>query len=189
MASYNAIYSSFAALPIFLVWIYVSWVTVLLGGEVAHAQQVVGLHRKLVLFHPTTHRQLESLALRAMVEIAARFRLREGPWKVADLADSLGVAPISLQETLESLHASRLVALGREGREQTVLLGRDAERIHISDIVAALRDGQEEPDDVEEVSLGALDRLDQAAAQSDANCTLAALLDSNRVSEGQATPR
>lgn len=180
MASYNAIYSSFAALPIFLVWIYVSWVTVLLGGEVAHAHQIVGLHRKVVLFHPTTQRQRESLALRAMLRIAQRFRDGEGPWEVPDLANALGVAPISLHETLDDLQEAMLVALGREGREHTVLLGRDAGRIRVSDILTALRNGKADPqeaEDTEDVVAGALDRMDQATADSSANASLEELME------------
>ena len=35
--TYNLIYGTFAAIPLFLVWIYLSWITVLLGAEVAAA--------------------------------------------------------------------------------------------------------------------------------------------------------
>ena len=37
---YNAIYGSFAALPLFLLWIYLSWTVFLLGAEVSFAFQV-----------------------------------------------------------------------------------------------------------------------------------------------------
>jgi membrane protein len=37
---YNAIYGSFAALPLFLLWIYLSWVVFLLGAEVSFATQI-----------------------------------------------------------------------------------------------------------------------------------------------------
>jgi membrane protein len=39
VARYNAIYGSFATLPLFFVWIYVAWVVFLLGAEVAFAFQ------------------------------------------------------------------------------------------------------------------------------------------------------
>jgi len=39
VARYNAIYGSFATLPLFLLWIYVAWVVFLLGAEVAFAFQ------------------------------------------------------------------------------------------------------------------------------------------------------
>ena len=39
MNSYNAIYGSFAALPLFLIWMQISWQIVLFGGELAFAYQ------------------------------------------------------------------------------------------------------------------------------------------------------
>jgi len=39
VARYNAIYGSFATLPLFFLWIYVAWIVFLLGAEVAFAMQ------------------------------------------------------------------------------------------------------------------------------------------------------
>lgn len=41
VASYNKIYGSFAALPLFLIWVQYSWLVVLLGAELAFANQNV----------------------------------------------------------------------------------------------------------------------------------------------------
>lgn len=41
MSSYNAVYGSFAALPLFLIWIQLSWLIVLFGAEVSFANQNV----------------------------------------------------------------------------------------------------------------------------------------------------
>lgn len=41
VASYNAIYGTFAALPLFLIWLQVSWLIVLFGAEVCFAHQNV----------------------------------------------------------------------------------------------------------------------------------------------------
>ncbi len=42
-AKYNAIYGSFAALPLFLVWLQISWLIVLFGAEISHAYQCADL--------------------------------------------------------------------------------------------------------------------------------------------------
>lgn len=42
VARYNAIYGSFAALPLFLIWLQLSWMMVLLGAQIAHAHQFQG---------------------------------------------------------------------------------------------------------------------------------------------------
>jgi len=44
VARYNAIYGSFAALPLFLVWLQLSWLIVLFGAEISFAHQNVDLY-------------------------------------------------------------------------------------------------------------------------------------------------
>jgi membrane protein len=40
VASYNAIYGSFATIPLFLIWLQIGWTFILLGASLAHAIQV-----------------------------------------------------------------------------------------------------------------------------------------------------
>lgn len=46
VARYNAIYGSFAALPLFLFWLQLSWLIFLFGAEVAFSHQNVGKYEK-----------------------------------------------------------------------------------------------------------------------------------------------
>lgn len=41
VSRYNALYGSFAALPLFLIWLQISWLIVLLGAEISYANQNV----------------------------------------------------------------------------------------------------------------------------------------------------
>ena len=43
VSKYNAIYGSFAALPLFFIWMQLSWLIVLLGAKVAFAYQNAGI--------------------------------------------------------------------------------------------------------------------------------------------------
>ncbi len=54
---YNAIYGSFAALPLFLVWLQVSWLIILFGGEISFAYQNVDTYE----FEPDCLRVSSSL--------------------------------------------------------------------------------------------------------------------------------
>jgi len=51
VSKYNAIYGSFAALPLFLLWLQVSWLIVLFGAEISFAVQNVEKYE----FEPDTH--------------------------------------------------------------------------------------------------------------------------------------
>ena len=41
VAKYNAIYGGFAQFPLFLIWLYISWLIVLFGAEISFASQNV----------------------------------------------------------------------------------------------------------------------------------------------------
>ncbi len=45
VANYNAIYGSFATLPLFLLWIYLGWLFILCGGQVAYTCQNLATYR------------------------------------------------------------------------------------------------------------------------------------------------
>ena len=45
VANYNAIYGSFATLPLFLIWIFLCWMFILTGAQVAYACQYVKSYR------------------------------------------------------------------------------------------------------------------------------------------------
>ncbi len=44
VSNYNAIYGSFASLPLFLVWIYMGWIFILFGAQLAYAIQNSNTH-------------------------------------------------------------------------------------------------------------------------------------------------
>ncbi len=78
-ANYGAIYGSFAALPLFLVWLQLSWTIVLFGAEIAYAYE----HRETFGFHPDYSRlstdSRKVLMLRIFHFLAKKFSKGENP--------------------------------------------------------------------------------------------------------------
>ena len=99
VTSYGAIYGSFAALPLFLAWVQISWMVVLFGAEIAHASE----HYETYGFYPDYSRisvsSKKHLMLRILHLLTKRFSLGEKPLSVGQIAHALEI-PIRLVESL-----------------------------------------------------------------------------------------
>ena len=92
---YGAIYGSFAALPLFLVWLQMSWLIVLLGAEVSFAEQNVETYE----FEPdclkTSHSFKRLISLYIVQLSVKNFCKGEKPWHADQISHSLEL-PIRL---------------------------------------------------------------------------------------------
>jgi len=89
IAKYNAIYGSFAVLPLFLIWIQLSWLIVLFGAEISFAHQNVDMYE----FESECSRASISfkriLSLRITQEIIHRFASDQHPLTAAEVGHIL----------------------------------------------------------------------------------------------------
>jgi membrane protein len=99
VASYGALYGSFAALPLFLAWLQMSWMIVLLGAEIAYAYE----HHETFGFHPDYSRISTSskkiLVLRIFHLLTKKFSLGEKPLSASQIANTLEI-PVRLVRRL-----------------------------------------------------------------------------------------
>lgn len=180
VARYNPIYASFAAIPIFLVWIQFSWVAVLLGAEVCFAHQSEPDYLRVARSRPSDHAFKELLALRAMARIGERF-LSGGPaWTSDDMATELAVPIRPLEEVLDLLIQRGLLAVAPAGSQDAFLPARDLDAITVKSVIDALK-GTSGPVDVPARTRAdhRIDRilatLDQEMAGSHSNATMRSL--------------
>lgn len=136
-----AIYAGFAIVLLFLVWLHLSWLVMLLGGQLSfytqHPEHLRTGHGPI----PTTAILRERIAMAAMYLLAERF-LDGGPrWKVSDLADRMDVPASLLDGVLSNLEDRRLVMTAED---DTVAPGKDLASITLADILDAVR--HESPD-------------------------------------------
>lgn len=141
MANYNAIYGTMAALPIFLVWIYTSWLIVLFGLEVVRAHQCRGHGPAGLLTVHVAAARREELALALMIQVCRAFRHGGTPPTADALARELDVSYPLLGEVIK-----RLAKLGlllptavRGGKDSGWLPAREPEEILVTELLAALR--------------------------------------------------
>jgi len=134
LARYNAIFGSFATLPLFLLWVYAGWVTFLVGAETAYAIQV---WRRYIP---------EAENVPPAARLALAYDLLHGIY-----ADFAGRSPGSLQMLTERIHADEAVMAGLldalERKELVRCLDRrtmeyapvtDADRIAAGEVAAAI---------------------------------------------------
>ncbi len=105
---YNAIYGSFAQLPLFLVWLYISWILVLLGAEISYAAQHLDGHVRRGLADALSPRARQKVALLAMTHLAGRFLAGAPPQTLRETAVALKLPEEGVQDALEALSVAGL---------------------------------------------------------------------------------
>lgn len=85
VSSYNAIYGSFAALPLFLVWLQITWVIVLIGSEISF------FHQNLAFYQFNQH--IKNLNFASKVTLAQQIM-----HSIIDRFKQAGASPYSAEE-------------------------------------------------------------------------------------------
>jgi membrane protein len=89
VAKYNAVYGSFAALPLFLIWIQLSWFIVLFGAELSFANQNVEHYEFEVDVHHVSVKQKKALTLLIANLVICRFRDGKPPYNSEEISTKL----------------------------------------------------------------------------------------------------
>jgi membrane protein len=173
----SALYGGFAQLPLLFVWIYFFWAIVLFGAEIAFAWQNLELYVREVRGERAGPAEREAIGLRIALEIARSFRSGDGAWTSDGLSDAMRVPARTVRDVLVPLERARIVS-AVAGDAPAWQLGRPAEQISLTDVLAALR-GPREPiggdQPVARVAEAALAELAEGAAKAAAGHTLAEL--------------
>jgi hypothetical protein len=138
VARYNALYSTFAALPLFLVWIFVSWIVVLFGAEIASAHDKPELYRWRIRGRDIDHRSRLFIALRALGEMARISRAGLPPLGLGSLAQRTNLPAELLRSELDRFAAGQLLVRSREQGEPRYAIARDLDSIRVADVTRLL---------------------------------------------------
>jgi len=135
---YSAIYSSFAILILFMIWIYVSWMILLFGASVAfyaqHPEYLYASGGEPRL----SNRMRERLALSVMSLVARDFVAGVRTPTLPRLTRLLGMPMHTLQVVLDALEAEGLLVCSA-GEAPSYLPARDPALITVIQILASVR--------------------------------------------------
>lgn len=91
VVKYNAIYGSFAQLPLFLMWLYISWAIVLLGAEASYAAQNVNVAARRRFLGNASLRERQKVAIMLYLVLSRRFLAGQRPSTAASVAEELAI--------------------------------------------------------------------------------------------------
>jgi membrane protein len=179
VAKQNAVYGSFAALPLFFTWLQLSWMIMLLGAEISFAHQNAERFEFEEECLNVSHSFKRLLALRVALLVIKRFTKGEKPWGNQQISHELEIPTRLVNQILSELVASGIVSEIKSGRDQGTAYepARDPEILTIKYVVDALE--QSGTDDIpvarsEELGrlTGSLERFSELIEKSEANLLL-----------------
>ena len=177
VANYNAIYGSFAALPLFFVWVQTSWTLVLFGAELCYAFQNADTYCSATGCPSLRPHEKKLLSLRIARLVIQDFAAGQAPLTVPQISQRLRVPVRLAQERVDELRQSGIFTetRTRKGRKPAFQPATDISRLNVQRVVEAIElAGAPE----KEVLLATADsgnieeairELNRAAAESPAN--------------------
>lgn len=176
----NAIYGSMALLPLLMVGLYVVWVIVLFGAQVAYAFQNRESYMQERIAENVNQRGREFVALRLMTCIGQSFHRGSPPASVQQMSRELGIPSKLVSQVLQTLLAARLV-VEVHAVEPGYSPARPLETINCHHILLAMRATQgqelvtrEEP--VREEVFGEFARIQAAEKEAASTVSMLALV-------------
>jgi membrane protein len=130
---FGAIYGSFVALPLFLIWLQISWLIVLLGAEMSFAYQNLEKYEfesEVFSISPKNRRLLTFLLMHTIVK---KFQTGEKPNTAAELSHELGIPVRMVREIVYDLIEANLLveATTQSVRENAYLPAIDINLINV----------------------------------------------------------
>jgi len=179
---YSAIYSGFAIVVLFIIWLFLNWRIFLMGASLAFYHQypyLLAIKRETLVL---SNRIKERLALLLMYLIGKNFYEDKPRWSIEALVEKLGIPLEPLRNVLELLEKKGLVLEHPEDSRTAFIPSRSIEKITVGDIFQSVRTAGEEVFSIDErfISFPEVDseikKINAAVASAIENDTLKDLI-------------
>lgn len=109
LSSYNAIYGSFAALPLFMLWVQISWTICLFGAELCYTNQNLDYYDYDAHTGEISHRYKILLSALLMSYICRRFANGQKPYSAMELHETTTIPIRFVNDLLYDLIQAHMV--------------------------------------------------------------------------------
>jgi membrane protein len=138
---YDLIYSGFAIVLLLMIWLYLCWLILLFGSQIAFYHQNPRLMTRQRFRLQLGGRLREKLALLVMYLIGEHYWKQGPPWTIDALSDRLRVTGDALETVVSRLLGNGLLlAVDEDADSSGFVPSRDMSTITLREIVAAVRD-------------------------------------------------
>ncbi|GIW48349.1 MAG: hypothetical protein KatS3mg078_2226 [Deltaproteobacteria bacterium] len=137
-ASYSAIYSGFATIILFMIWLYLNWLILLIGAEISFCHQNLKFLTLKKEAFKLSHRLREKLCFIVTYLISFNYYYGKKPWTFELLVEHLGLPEEPIRNIITQLENSGLVVETADN-PPGYIPARDIETIKLRDILKSIR--------------------------------------------------
>ena len=193
VSAYNVIYGSFAAIPLFLIWLQISWQIVLLGAELSFSFQNIKNYELEKLAEQMSRDFRKKVSVVTMQVIVRHFTENDGAVSDEEIAEELDLPIRIVRDAIFDLEKAGLVLAisSRDDKAHYYIPEEDIHELTVYDVISKVERsgkdhlGLEESSGLREID-NIMGKFDMLASASDAN---ELLIDLNREQELKTAPR
>lgn len=153
---YAAIYSGFAILIMFMIWIYLNWLILLVGAQISFYHQYPHILSAKNKIFSVSNRFRERLAFLVMHCIGSNHYQNKPPWTIEALVQHLKLPPDPVNESIAVLQKNGLI-LETGDDPPAYVPARDIDTIRLSELLKVVRMSEKDAVVVEKTVLSVPD--------------------------------
>jgi len=140
VSQYNAIYGGFAAIPMFLIWLQLSWMLILFGAQISFAHQNADYYKSEGDYQDWSHFGKNLLSLGIVRFLVKHFSDDSYAWDTNRISRELKIPVAYIDQAIQELiEADLIVQISRDGaKKASYQPARDPELMTIKYVTNAL---------------------------------------------------
>lgn len=139
VANYNALYAGFSVFPIFMIWVYFSWIAVLVGAACSAAVQTRESYRDYVIRENLSVRDREWVAFRVCFALTKAFVEGKPCTQKEDFEYQVQENPVAIRMVLRDLKRENIA---EETKDEGAVLLQDPSQISLFQVLDSVKGTQ-----------------------------------------------